>query len=144
MHNNTFPLKHSSSSSWRLNLECYFLVHIKLPRGYNESDNVEASTNQAIECVRFKTSVYVCHVVFDGVVMFLYRQVLDESRALDIEENAHEEELDDPPHTEEHPAQRRLVPTDRHRGCNNRDNSYNTPLHEESGGDAIYSTTRII
>ena len=74
-----------------LDLKCGFLVKIKLPYRYSQSNNVQASSNQAVKGVGSESFVHIRHIILNFFVVLSNGNVFDESRTFNVEEDAHEQ-----------------------------------------------------
>lgn len=81
-----------------------FLIEVELPPGDTKSNNVEAGSNEAVEGIVLETLVDISDKDLPAFIMVLQRQVLKKGCSLAIEEEAHHQQLHQPPCTNQQQA----------------------------------------
>ena len=100
--------------SFLLHLISSFLIEVKLPARYTKSNNIEASSNEAVEGIVLEAFGHISDKVVPAVIVLLQRQIFNESWSLTVEEEAHHHQLHQPPYTDQQQAQGKLVATEGH------------------------------
>lgn len=109
-----FYINRIFKANFPLHLICSFLIEIKLPARDAQGDNVETSSNEAVECIVLEALSDISYKIIPAIVVFLQWQVFEECRGLAVEEHAHHQKLYQAPNTDQQQAQRKLVATERH------------------------------
>lgn len=100
-----FYINRIFKASFPLHLICSFLIEIKLPAREAQGDNVEASSDKAVECIVLEALSDISYEIIPAVIMIFQWQVFKECWGLTVEEHSHHQQLYQAPDADQQQAQ---------------------------------------